>query len=59
MAKHTETFNTLKQVYMEDPQIPARKQSVEAPKGEPLHDKAFKPANPGKSGILFTFEKFP
>ena len=44
---------------MEDPQVPPRKQSVEPAKGEPLHDKAFKPANPGKAGILFTFEKFP
>lgn len=44
---------------MEDPQIPARKQSVQPEKGEPLHDKPFKPANPGKEGILCTFEKFP
>jgi hypothetical protein len=32
---------------------------VEPTKGEPLHDKAFKPANPGKVGVLHTFEKFP
>lgn len=57
-AKHTEMFNSYKQVYMEDPPIPARKPVVKE-EGEPLHDKAFKPANPAKKGNHSTLEKFP
>jgi hypothetical protein len=49
---------------MENPMIPARK-PVEKPKkgvdrnGDPIHDKAFKPANPAKIGNHCTIEKFP
>mmetsp|Transcript_29183 Transcript_29183/g.43994 ORF Transcript_29183/g.43994 Transcript_29183/m.43994 type:complete len:110 (-) Transcript_29183:30-359(-) len=51
-------FNTHKQVYAEDPPVPARKPAP-PPKPLELHDKAFKPANPAKKGNHCTLEKFP
>ena len=65
-AKHTDMFNTFRQVYEENPIIPAKKapepEPVEegAEPKEPLHDKPFKPSNPNKKGnIKGTLEKFP
>lgn len=49
---------------MENPMIPAKK-AVAAPKlgvdknGEPIHERAFRPANPAKRGNHCTIEKFP
>jgi hypothetical protein len=58
-AKHTETFNTHKQILMEDPAIPERPKKEE-PERPDIHDgKAFKPANPSKKGNHSTFQKFP
>ena len=59
-AKHTDTFNKPRQVYEENPPIPRKKTPPkEEPKGDPLHDKAFKPANPGRKGIQGMISKFP
>jgi hypothetical protein len=63
-AKHTDTFNNAKQVYMEDPPIPPKKIKEEAkhiPPGKEgaTHDRAFKPSNPGRKGIFGTIDKFP
>merc|ERR1740138_1255872 len=49
---------------MENPMIPARKPKT-PPKlgtdknGEPIHERAFRPANPAKRGNHCTIEKFP
>jgi hypothetical protein len=65
-AKHTDMFNSFRQVYEENPMIPARKVAVvpELPEGaekpEALHDKPFRPSNPSRKGaIKGTLEKFP
>lgn len=66
-AKHTDMFNSFRQVYEENPKIPARKMPepvVELNKDgepkEPLHDKPFKPSQPSKKGIIKgTLERFP
>jgi hypothetical protein len=65
-AKHTDSFNTNRQVYEENPMIPARKPAPVAElaegaeKPEPLHDKPFRPSNPSKKGaIKGALEKFP
>ena len=66
-AKHTDFFNGHRQVYEENPRVPARKVEANAviPEGEegyiaPLHDKPFKPSNPSRKGkIKGTLEKFP
>ena len=58
-AKHTDMFNTFRQVYEENPRIPEKKKPEEQPKVneagepiEPLHDKPFKPSNPPKKGAI-------
>lgn len=65
MAK-AKPFNTVRQIYEENPPIPPKKVPEKpAPKeGEeeeaPLHDKAFKPSNPTKRGALKgTISRFP
>lgn len=64
-AKHTDMFNSMRQVYEENPMIPARKVVekvvVEGAEPEaPLHDKPFKPSHPSKKGtIKGTLERFP
>jgi ribosomal protein L14E/L6E/L27E len=65
-AKHTDMFNTFRQVYEENPMIPARKAPVEpelpegAEKPEELHNKPFRPSHPSKKGaIKGALEKFP
>ena len=57
-VKKTHTFNTNKKILEENPPIPERPQK---PKTAPLivHDKAFKPSNPGKRGYNKTLAKFP
>lgn len=60
-------FNTFRQVYEENPKVPAKKvlePVVELNKDgepkEPLHDKAFKPSNPSRKGVIKgTLERFP
>jgi hypothetical protein len=56
-------FNSFRQVYEENPMIPARpekKKEEESPEKEPLHDKPFRPSHPSKKGaIKGTLEKFP
>ena len=65
-AKHTDTFNSFRQVYEENPMIPARKVAVVpvleegAEKPDELHDKPFRPSHPSKKGaIKGVLEKFP
>ena len=57
-AKHTATFNTTRQILEENPPIPERPLK---PKTAPslVHDKPFKPSNPGKKGYNKTLAKFP
>jgi hypothetical protein len=58
-AKHTSTFNTVKEVLAENPPIPAKPVKKAAVR-EDIHDgKSFKPANPGKRGKNGTLDKFP
>ena len=57
-VKKCETFNKPKEVFGEDPPIPARKPpSPRAPLME--HDAPFKPSNPPKKGLNGTIDKFP
>ena len=57
-AKHTETFNTHRQILEENPPIPHR---PAPPKTAPceLHDKPFKPSHPPRKGYNKTLAKFP
>ena len=58
-AKRRDHFNSHKQVYMEDPQVPARPAKKEIVR-EDIHDgKQFRPSNPAKRGNHCTLEKFP
>ena len=58
-------FNTYKSVLEENPPIPPKvvKDAPLPAEGEEkegeLHDKPFKPANPGKRGVIGTINKFP
>ena len=58
-AKRTDYFNSHRNVYEENPMIPARKEKKEEGPAEPLHDKPFFPSNPPKKGNHCTLEKFP
>lgn len=58
-AKHTDTFNTHKQILEENPPIAERKKKEEQEREDIHEGKAFKPANPGKRGKNGTLERFP
>ena len=59
-AKHTDHFFNDRSTYEENPIIPARKpKAVEVVKGDPLHDRPFKPSNPAKRGKNGAIEIFP
>jgi len=59
-AKHTDHFFNNRATHEENPPVPPRKAPVvEEKKGDPLHDKPFKPSNPNKKGRQGAIEKFP
>ena len=57
-AKHTEVFNTSKQVMAEEPRIPEKK-TKELDLHPAEHDRAFRPSHPGKKGVTGTLDRFP
>lgn len=57
-AKHTDTFNTSAAIIGENPMVEPRKERPQQPRPE-IHDKPFKPSNPGKRGKGGTLERFP
>lgn len=56
--RHIGDFNKPKDVFGEDPPIPARPKK-EPPKPAMEQEVPFKPAKPPRTGVSCTFEKFP